>query len=818
MPAQVRELIVFMASPSDLEDERSIIRVIEDHVNRAFEASGVRVRVLGWELTTPGYGRPQAQINPMVEQCDVFIGLLNRRWGSETGEFSSGFEEEFEIALARRENGEMPAIAMFFAELPADLIADPGPQLTKVLEFKSRIQRERLALYQEFRSTDNLATLVLAFLANQVFPLAMSMTAELNAQGESGADLRETDNRGGPAAATASDGKRAPAASESDLEPALRQLSEMFRAFDSLIWGRPVDGHLDSDRLALIGRSFETQPHAMGAHLVNRLYSRRKDLALARPEMDLWLRTFFADVGTSDQISQRTVPAWDILRRYTSSEESFDKRLAAFAADSDGNVARGAIRVMTRLGRRPASLWPELLEGSSTNDQKQGVVVAVEDGAAVEAWIGMFKALPGVDATFDYLVSRLSDRTGALLSAIAANEDLDKTSRDAVLSLIAARQGDFAGLADLAPSSYSRDADGLTTFLAQHFRDIPAQALDRLSRFGKPELRRLAIKRQLDEADVSEKFIKDVLAWKDDEALQLLLDKVGSTPALGEATLAIVTKDAAKYADGMEARLLAALRTPEELKAMHSASPFNDDAWEALTILLGSEMLDEAREILDTDALAVRDRLTAVVGEHLSLIPYFAGKYRAAACALIGERSTGSAEDLVRVAREVERKDHVSRGPALLALSRITTADTAPVVDEVLTTLDDYSFTRDLPKLLESSLAGILVDRWRSSEVLALREAADRWFLEQPERTESELTAAIYSADSESRITALGNLLRRLEPSQVEALLETYPQGEGTHWYNVTAALDEHLFAPSRQHSDGDPQLPDLVSADTAAP
>jgi hypothetical protein len=787
-----------MASPGDLGDERSVIRTIEDLVNHAFETSGLRVRVVGWELTTPGFGRPQAQINPMVNQCDVFIGLLNRRWGSETGEFSSGFEEEFEIALRRRETGDTPAIAMFFAEVPADLIADPGPQLSKVLEFKARIQRERIALYQEFRSTDNLSTLVLAFLANHVLPLAISLTAEVGARG-SGGELEEPDHQRGPSAAETTSGEL-PSDSGAEVPPALRQLSETFKAFDSLICGQPTDTPPDADRLALIARSFERHPQPIGAHLVNRLYRRRKEMHLANPEVSLWLRTFFSDVGLTIQAADRTVPGWAILRSEESSDESVDRELVSFADDTEVAVARGAIRLMTRLKRRPRALWPEATPSHSAAQDREDDVATTgtlsEEQMAVQIWVGMFKALPGVDAAFDYLVLQVGDGDDSLLGALARSEDLDKASRDAVLALTASRQGDFAGLSSLAPSSHSRDTDGLTTLLGTHIHQIPGEALDRLARFGKPVLRRLAIKRLLGDGEVNEQILKDALAWKDSETLHMLLDQTAVSPALGEAMLTVVAKDSTKYSDGAEAKLLAKLRTPEELRAMHGASPFNDDAWHALNILLGSKMLDEVRQILDTDALAIRERLADVAADHPSLIPYFASKYRAIACTLIGDSTSKSVEDVTRLAREVERQDLVSRGPALRALARVVTAETLPVAGEILTTLDDYSVVQDLPELLSVSLASVLADRWRTSEIASLRDAAVRWFLEQPDRSEPELIAALYGEDSESRITALDNLVRRLDRNRLEALLESYPQGESTYWYNVIAALDQHLFAP----------------------
>ena len=69
-------------------------------VNRLVKKIDWSIDLLGWEDTLPGYGRPQALINRDVEQCNLFIGLLWRTWGTPPAldsTFSSGFEEEFRL-------------------------------------------------------------------------------------------------------------------------------------------------------------------------------------------------------------------------------------------------------------------------------------------------------------------------------------------------------------------------------------------------------------------------------------------------------------------------------------------------------------------------------------------------------------------------------------------------------------------------------------------------------------------------------------------------------------------------------------------------
>src|ERR1035438_10095328 len=96
-----RILTVFIASPSDLADERKKTFEVVAEINEVVKNIDWSIDLLGWEDTLPGYGRPQGLINRDVERCDLFIGMLWRRWGTEPAldsKFSSGFEEEFSIA------------------------------------------------------------------------------------------------------------------------------------------------------------------------------------------------------------------------------------------------------------------------------------------------------------------------------------------------------------------------------------------------------------------------------------------------------------------------------------------------------------------------------------------------------------------------------------------------------------------------------------------------------------------------------------------------------------------------------------------------
>jgi hypothetical protein len=151
-------LTVFLGSPSDLADERKKTSDVVAEINEGIKTIGWFIDVLGWEDTLPGFGRPQALINRDVERCDLFVGLLWRRWGSPPSvdsHFTSGFEEEFAIARRRRELSPTPEIWMFFKTVESAQMADAGAQLQRVVAFRDQLVANKTVLFKEFDTVDD---------------------------------------------------------------------------------------------------------------------------------------------------------------------------------------------------------------------------------------------------------------------------------------------------------------------------------------------------------------------------------------------------------------------------------------------------------------------------------------------------------------------------------------------------------------------------------------------------------------------------------------------------------------------------------------
>jgi len=126
---------------------------------------GTRLECCGWEDEPPGDGRPQELINKYVDDCDWAVFVLNERWGTPTGDYSSGFQEEFERARNRLDSGEPIKIALFFRVISSRSVADPGPQLSQNLKFRDRIFKEQCFLAKTYADADEFQELITRYLS-----------------------------------------------------------------------------------------------------------------------------------------------------------------------------------------------------------------------------------------------------------------------------------------------------------------------------------------------------------------------------------------------------------------------------------------------------------------------------------------------------------------------------------------------------------------------------------------------------------------------------------------------------------------------------
>jgi hypothetical protein len=88
------------------------------------------------------------------DRCDFFILALHRRWGQAAPDsrYSSYTEEEFQLACKRWEKTKSPEVVVFFKTVDAASLADPGPELKKVMAFRKKLAGGRRTMFRRFSS------------------------------------------------------------------------------------------------------------------------------------------------------------------------------------------------------------------------------------------------------------------------------------------------------------------------------------------------------------------------------------------------------------------------------------------------------------------------------------------------------------------------------------------------------------------------------------------------------------------------------------------------------------------------------------------
>jgi hypothetical protein len=150
-PANV--IPVMIASPSDLQDERNIIRGAIYDINNIYakENSAVLMPV-GWDTHSPSEivgRRGQELINErLLRDCDLLVAVFGHKIGTPTGDYPSGSVEEIERHVAAGK----PAMVYFTKQL-APIDADQS-QLTGVQ--KLRAWCESRGIYKFYADLEDL--------------------------------------------------------------------------------------------------------------------------------------------------------------------------------------------------------------------------------------------------------------------------------------------------------------------------------------------------------------------------------------------------------------------------------------------------------------------------------------------------------------------------------------------------------------------------------------------------------------------------------------------------------------------------------------
>ena len=342
MPSTRKILRVFLASPSDLPEERRAVHSAVTEFNQTLAHTfGYQIELFGWEDTVSRYGRPQQIINHEVDRCDVFLGMLWKRWGTPSdteGTHSSGFEEEFQRSIDRRQCTNSPEISLFFKNIEHDLTKDPGAQLQKVLDFRNRIIRQKSLLFENFDTSQDMERLARRCFIDYVTRLGASESVEASQPSVVSLDTQGETTRHEP--------KRHQVSPDSD---------EAFAFLESIVDRIRQEGDIDDlnaldvARLRLLSNSI-TQPGnheaSMGPHDLNILFCAHAQGTVYRSREIACL----ARMGLKYMVNEN-VPFWCWYSRFRKLQPNMDIALFSSALSTNEDEQLSAIGILTSIGK-----------------------------------------------------------------------------------------------------------------------------------------------------------------------------------------------------------------------------------------------------------------------------------------------------------------------------------------------------------------------------------------------------------------------------------------------------------------------------------
>jgi hypothetical protein len=292
MARQETILTVFVASPSDLDEERNQLEEVIRDLNTTWARElTIRLDLVRWETHAyPSFGDDaQAVINEQIpDDYDLFIGLMWYRFGTPTHRAGSGTLEEFQRAKERfdRDRAELQ-LMVYFKDAPAPVAPSKldHEQLAKLAEFRSSLGEEG-ALYWSFTSADDFERKVRLHLTRHV----QAWRSKHNIKPDPGATAeskRRTDDTGDI---------------EQDDQPGLLDLMEQFEdEFAAL-------GEI-SERIAaataeigqkMQARTTETKEFTSGSDATNRKAAKRL-ISKAAADMDQYVHRMEAELPLFSQ-------------------------------------------------------------------------------------------------------------------------------------------------------------------------------------------------------------------------------------------------------------------------------------------------------------------------------------------------------------------------------------------------------------------------------------------------------------------------------------------------------------------------------------
>jgi hypothetical protein len=763
-------LSVFLASPSDLPEERERAVSVVNEINQSIKTLDWSIDLLGWEDTSPGYGRPQALINRDVQRCDLFVGLLWRRWGTPPANdtrYSSGFEEEYSIAKERREQNPSPEIWMFFKKVDPSQAADPGSQLQRVIAFRESLASGRAVLFKEFDSLDAWEKMLRTYLWRHVLSVVGPQSSapeqpslRIEPASEQLPAVQEKSTPAGYQIALMAESLK-PSFEKGDISAIAAELGN-----DAEMAFLGVRMYLLS---AALVETSGTSLTPLAVHELNTLYRYRRRLEPAPKERRMLFRTLVGD-------SSDTKPGWHF---FGDEKEimTVGRLIYIILFETDVDARRQAFQVL-RVSR--LSLF-DSVKDEYTITALQNIPISLMD----DAWAYLVDVIEPSDLS----VLKPADPTAWFASRLqwledwtAADGDYDKflaSAPDPQLLTTPQKEHLLSTVEKLSEGS-------LNTIKVWPIHDLSRAAIKELERRGaaiteEDRLRLLENPQSLLLEAIAAKFAPsksmETKSTETDEELYARLsnEDIAAMHSIDWYTL----EDAFRYRilleRGLISRDLARKDITEAFQRVHRESD------ELRTRVFGEEQAAYMREKLAQYEQTIRDVYTQQV--------------------FMGLATNPTAEDVI-LARQFLQNQRVGSGPLRIVINSGDTSDVNRLIeiarssfgeDRTLALEGVRRFASDAIGTAEALLSGPNDRELQRLAISLIRNATDQAGI-------PVLEELLSNEDELLRVAAVSELVSRLGREQLVCLLDGYINRQ-SYYYNVATWLDRLLYAPEPLHS-----------------
>jgi hypothetical protein len=787
-------LRIFLASPGDLNPERVLAKRVVDDINRGLARElSWHVDLLGWEDSLPGYIRPQEKINRDVDSCELFIGLLYERWGTPTGKYSSGFEEEFVRATARREeSGSEPEIWLFFKKMHPKLVRDPGEEATKIIAFRDERIAEKKLLFRDFESSEDWERILTHTLSTELAKRAMGVpdsvdvpaaTADVDPSADS-PELADDESAGSARRDLAG------------VASAITKAAECLVRGDTASLVSDVPTLVRINLMTAAALSHARTGNTYNAHDINLAYRLREGIELVDrdlAETSLVLRTVFT--------LAENVTGWYWLRSMT--PETI-LRYAAVRATTDQlvDVRIGALKILQRNGEVPDGLdvltfFASVFADSSARVRRTGLQVLQDVGLTHDQFRELLDAVISVDDELSQEATDVLVRLEAGLNPQRALELLAERSGPVPDSILSKLRGSIDRVSD----------DELTA------------ALEATS----PDVRALTATTLLARGALGTEAARALL--KDPSGVVREAVTLAAFPGLVRADLDSALEDlptdsavlvaGSSRREAMLRSFFERMTYDELVSHVDWFSPSDGaPAYEALAVhhfkRFWRQLRKDLRDAFEPLKERSTERLVARNGsEGAELIVSQFSQYddfiRSAftVAALRGLLANGTARDADLARSCLGSSGYRVRETALLVLARLAQSeDTDLLLEAAIAEFDNgrrmtlaLGGLRAAPREQLDELRERLLDSKNSDLVRMALET--RVAASERTRIAARAEALTYNEDPTTRGEAVRYLAKNLSDPKLEAFLGRYVEA-GRYFYNVVSWLDRVLYAPDR--------------------